>query len=58
MSEKKKDAFRVWTGFKFGFGFMLAAYFTMALMDAFFGLAITLFAIIMRGLGFEPGILG
>lgn len=55
MTQKKKDVFRVWTGFKFGAGFMLAAYFVMFLVEGLTGMAMVLFSIIMRGLGFTPG---
>jgi len=53
---KKKDVFRVWTGFKFGCGFMLAAYFVMFFVEGASSAAMLLFAVIMKGLGFEPGI--
>jgi len=53
---KKKGPFKY--GFWFGGGFMVAAYLTMFLMDGLASMAILLFAIIMKGLGFEPGTFG
>jgi hypothetical protein len=54
MTQKNKDAFRVWTGFKFGFGFYLAFRFGMALEDTLLALLFTF----MKGLGFMPGMIG
>lgn len=52
--KKKEGPFR--TGFWFGGGFMVAAYLTMFLMDGLISMAILLLALIMRGLGFAPGV--
>ena len=54
--EKKRGPFK--QGFWFGGGFMVAAYLVMFLMDGMGDLVVFLFAIIMRGLGFEPGVIG
>ena len=58
MENKRKDPFRIWTGLKFGLGFTTGAYLSMYFMDGLSTAALMLFGIIMRGLGFEPGILG
>lgn len=55
MTQKKKDPFRIWTGFKFGIGFMLASYTVMYFMEGFAGMMAVLISIIMEGLGFMPG---
>ena len=53
MTQKRKDPFRIWTGFKFGIGMFLAFYFVEGVISA-----LILFAgIIMRGLGFFPGVM-
>ena len=52
--KKKRGPFK--QGFWFGGGFMVAAYLIMFLMDGISEMTILLFAIIMRGLGFEPGV--
>jgi hypothetical protein len=53
---KKRGPFKY--GFWFGGGFMLGAYIVMWLMDGIGMMAIMLFGIIMRGLGFDPGTMG
>ena len=55
MSDKPKNAFRFRTGFFFGIGFMTAAYIVMFFMDYGAQFFMMFFAIIMRGLGFDPG---
>ncbi len=55
MTDKRKNAFRFRTGFFFGLGFTTAAYLMMWLMTGTADMLMVLFAIIMRGLGFEPG---
>ena len=55
MKQKNKDPFRIWTGCKFGFGFLLGAYVAMFLVEGLTGAAMMLFVVIMRGLGFVSG---
>jgi hypothetical protein len=52
--KKKRGPFKI--GFWFGGGFMVAAYLTMFLMDGLTSMAVLLFALIMKGLGFSPGV--
>lgn len=56
MSEKRKEPFRFRTGFFFGAGFVFAGYLVMLFMEGFLDFAMMMFGIVMRGLGYEPGI--
>jgi len=56
MTKKRKNAFRFRTGFFFGLGFTAAAYLTMWFMNGVGDMLMVLFAIIMAGLGYDPGI--
>lgn len=53
MADKNKDSFRVWTGFKFGIGIYLAWVF----MQTAENMAMLIFTVIMKGLGFMPGVM-
>lgn len=56
MTKKRKNAFRFRTGFFFGLGFTAAAYLMMWFMNGTADMLMALFAVIMKGLGFSPGL--
>jgi len=56
MNDKRKDPFRIWTGLKFGLGFIVGAYLGMYFVEGVSSAALLLFTLIMKGLGMAPGI--
>ena len=51
---KEKGPFKY--GFWFGLGLTLGAYIMMFAVEGFIDIALTVFALIMRGLGYSPGV--
>ena len=51
MTQKRKNVFRIMSGFRFGIGFMLAAYLVMFFMDGLGDFLVILIRFIMKSAG-------